>query len=245
MHREHHQWYSPSLGREMDLLLYGHYGRPLLVFPSARGRYFEYEDFSMIETLAPFIDAGKIKVFCPDGNDWESWFNYDVHPSWRARRHNDYQSYIINEVVPFVRQHCQSSAVQMAGTGVSFGAYHALNFALKFPHEFSHVIAMSGNYDVRERVFGYYDDEVYFNSPKDYLPGIHDHTTLEQIRRIKIALVVGQGAWEGNCIDGTIEMSRLLDAKAISHHLSLWGHEWPHDWPTWRAMIRHYVSVME
>lgn len=216
-----------------------------MVFPSARGRFHEYEDFQMIHTLTEFIEGGKIKVFCPDGNDWESWFNDSIPPAMRARRHNDYQNYIINEVHPFISHHNKSDFVQVMGTGSSFGAYHALNFGLKFPWHFSHLICLSGNYDVRERVWGYYDDEIYFNSPKDYIPNLADHETLEAIRRIKIALVVGQGPWEGNCIDGTIEMSGILNAKAIGHERALWGYDIPHDWTSWRKMIYHYISILD
>ncbi len=244
MHREHHRWFSPSLGREMDLLCYGHYGIPLLVFPSGTGRHHEWEDFKMIDTLAWFIDSGKIKVFCPDSVNEESWFNYGADPAWRPVRHSHYQSYVVNEVTPFIRDHCKTPHVRLAGTGSSFGAYQALNFGLKFPWLFSHLICMSGVYDVRERVHGYYDDNVYFNNPPDYLPNMTDNGALDQIRAINITLAVAQGPWEGNCIPQTVEMSEKLNGKGIPHHLSLWGHEWPHDWPTWRAMIHHYVSAM-
>jgi esterase/lipase superfamily enzyme len=229
----------------MDLLCYGHYGQPLLVFPSATGRHHEWEDFKMIETLAWFIDAGKIKLYCPDSVNEESWFNYGAPPGWRAERHTHYCRYITDELLPFVRADCRNPGAQVVGTGASFGAYQALNCALKYPWLFRGLICMSGVYDVRERVVGYYDDNVYFNNPFDYLPALSDGGLLDQIRRLKIALVVGQGAWEGNCIPQTVAMSELLNSKSIPHHLSLWGQEWAHDWPTWRAMIHYYVSIMD
>ncbi len=245
MQREHHRWFSPALGREMDLLAYGHYGRPMLVFPSANGRHFEFEDNRMVDTLAYFIDSGRIKVYCPDSVNEESWFNNGAPPAWRPLRHQHYQDYIVNEVAPFIRHHCQDQGLQFIGTGCSFGAYQALNFGLKFPWMYSHLICMSGVYDVKERVYGYYDDNIYFNNPPDYVPNLNDHGALEQIRRIRIVLAVAQGAWEGNCIAQTVDMSEKLNHKAIPHHLSLWGHEWPHDWPTWRSMIHHYISTLE
>jgi len=245
MNREHHRWYSPALQRDMDLLVYGHFGRPLLVFPSAQGRFYDYENNRMIDSIAHVIESGKVKVFCVDGVDSESWFNGGLPPHLRVERHKHYEKYIVDELFPFIDHHCQSQGMRVAGTGSSFGAYHAINFALKYPHRFSHVPCLSGNYDIRDHLGGDYPPDFYFNNPVDYLPNLDDHTTLEAIRRIKIALVVGQGAWEGNCIDGTKRMSSLLNAKGISHQMNLWGHDTPHDWPSWRRMANTYVPMID
>lgn len=241
MTRDYHKWYSPALNREMEMLVFGHYGRPLLVFPSAQGRFFDYECNHMIETIRPSIEAGRIKVFCVDGIDSESWFNRGLHPADRVRAHQFYEQYVTHEVFPFIHHHCRSQGIRIAATGSSFGAFHTLNFALKHPWNFSHILCLSGNYDLRDRLDGHYDDNLYFNNPPDYLPKLDDHGTLEAIRKIKIALIVGQGAWEGNCIEQTQRISAILHEKGIPHQLDLWGHDTPHDWPSWRRMAAHYI----
>jgi esterase/lipase superfamily enzyme len=109
MQREHQKWYSPALGREMEMLVFGHYGRPMLVFPSAQGRFFDYECNHMIETIRGHIEGGKVKVFCVDGVDSESWFNKGLAPDMRVRVHQFYEQYITHEVFPFIHHHCGSN----------------------------------------------------------------------------------------------------------------------------------------
>jgi esterase/lipase superfamily enzyme len=56
MNHEQHKWWSANLGRDMELRVYGHAGKPVMVFPCQEGRYFEYEDFGMVEALRPWIN---------------------------------------------------------------------------------------------------------------------------------------------------------------------------------------------
>jgi esterase/lipase superfamily enzyme len=245
MNKEHHKWYSPALSRDMELFVYGHFGKPLLVFPSAQGRFFDYENNNMITVMSPAIEAGKVKVFCVDGIDAESWFNKGLPPWLRVQRHRDYENYLFNEFFPFAASHCQTQGIRVIATGSSFGAYHTMNFALKHPWHFSHLLCLSGNYDIRPQLDGYYSEDVYFQNPMDYLPNLNDGYILDAIRQIKIALVVGQGQWEGDCIDGTRRMSEILNAKGIQHHLDMWGHDTPHDWPSWRKMVQTYVPLLD
>ena len=146
MHIEHHQWWSKHLGREMALKVYGHWGQPFIVFPCSRGRYFDYEGMGMIGAIAGFIDAGKIKLFCVDSVDEESWYNFAVSPAERNARHEAYGKYILDEVVPFVRDSCRSPRGRIMANGCSMGAYHALNFFFKRPDVFEGTIALSGLY---------------------------------------------------------------------------------------------------
>jgi esterase/lipase superfamily enzyme len=245
MNREHHHWHSPALNRQMDLLVYGFFGRPIIVFPSAQGRYYDYENNGMINSIAGSIHEGRVKVFCVDGIDSESWFNSDVSPDERVRRHLDYERYIMDELFPFMDSHCNANGIKAAATGSSFGAYHAINFALKFPQRFSHVLCLSGNYDIRNHLGGDYPQDFYYNNPVDYLPNLEDHEMLEAIREVQISLIVGQGALEENCVSGTRRMSAIMDAKGIPHKMNLWGYDTPHGWPSWRRMANTYIPMID
>ncbi len=172
MNREYHKGYSQELNRDMETLVFGHAGTPLLVFPTSMGKFFEYEDRGMIGVLAPKIERGELQVFCPDAVEMESWYNKSVHPKVRVLRHLQYERYILHEFVPFIRWKNQTP--RLAVTGCSFGAYHAVNFAFKHPDVVTHCVSMSGAFDIHQFLDGYYDDDCYFNCPPDYLPNQHD-----------------------------------------------------------------------
>ena len=167
MNREYHKAYSHELNRDMELLVFGHAGQPMLVFPSSMGKFFEYEDTGMIRVLAGKIESGGLQVFCVDSVDSESLYNKGVHPGSRIWRHVQYERYLLNEFLPFLKW--KNWASQIAVTGCSFGGYHALNFALRHPDLVSSCVSMSGSFDIRSFLDGYYDDNVYFNNPVDYL----------------------------------------------------------------------------
>jgi esterase/lipase superfamily enzyme len=235
MNREHHKNFSHELQRDMESLVFGHAGAPLLVFPSSMGRFFEYEDAGMIRTLAPKIDAGELQVFCVDSVDSESWYNKSVHPGSRIWRHVQYEKYVINEFVPFLKW--KNWAPQIAVTGCSFGGYHALNFSLRHPDLVSACVCMSGSYDIKSFLDGYYDDNVYFNNPTDYLQGMNDDGALARIRAMKI--VLGTSDWD-MCLDANVRMAGLLHAKGIPHWLDIFGDNSKHDWPLWQRMAGKY-----
>jgi esterase/lipase superfamily enzyme len=186
MNREYLKGYSRELNREMELLVFGHSGMPLLVFPTSMGRFFEYEDRGMIGAVAPKIDRGELQVFCPDAVELESWYNKGVHPRVRVMRHLQYERYLLHELLPYLRSRNKSPSLTV--TGCSFGGYHAINFALKHPDVVTHSVPMSGAYDIHQFLDGYYDDDCYFNCPPDYLPNTNDDWFLSRYRQMKFIL---------------------------------------------------------
>ncbi|MBV9574857.1 MAG: esterase family protein [Acidobacteriales bacterium] len=237
MNREYHRWYSHELHRDMEILIFGHAGMPLLVFPTSMGRFFEYEDRGMIGLLASVIDRGSLQVFCPDAVDTESWYNKGVHPRQRVLRHLQYERYILHEMIPFLRW--KNPSPQLAVTGCSFGGYHAVNFALKYPDPITHCISMSGAFDIHQFLDGYYDDDCYFNCPTDYLPNTSDDWYLSRYRRMKI--VLGSADWD-MCLDQNVKLSAMLHNKGVPHLLDIWGDNSKHDWPLWQKMAIKYFS---
>jgi len=224
----------------METVVYGHYGFALLMFPTAAADYLEYERFGLVDSIAQFIDAGKLKVFSINSINSESWLNEHVPPPYRAVRHQQYNQYIVEEVVPCIRNHC-SPDTMIITSGASLGALHAANSFFRRPDIFSGTIAMSGSYDIKAYASGYYDDNCYFNSPVDYLPNLNDENILASLREKQhIYILSGQGAYE--VPERSVQLSNILHAKGIPHHLDLWGHDIPHDWPTWRAMLPHVLA---
>ena len=223
------------------MLAYGHWGKPLLAFPSQQGPAWQYEERGMIDALAPLLDAGRVKVYAVSSFDSGSWHRDDLQLEDRARLHGLYEDWIVNQVVPFVQ--ADSASHGIAVTGVSFGAYHAANVALRRADLFPLAICQSGVYDVSVVGGGERGDAVYFNNPADYvehLGGEH----LDWLRsRVKLVLVAGQGEWEDTtgALESTRRFAGQLAAKGIPHELDVWGHDSPHDWPAWRAQIAHHL----
>jgi esterase/lipase superfamily enzyme len=241
MKKETTSWFSPSLQKEMPIAVYGDYGFALLMIPTAAADYLEYERFQLMDSIAPFIDSGKVKVFSVNSINTESWLNDQMEPRHKAIRHQQFNDYIFNEVVPFVRNNT-SQGTPIITCGASFGALHSMNLFLKRPDIINGVMAMSGVYDLTEYTKGYYDDDVYFNSPQHYLPNLSDHAILEQIRSSKhIHILAGSGAHEDPGASG--RFAKILYDKNIWYELDVWGTEWPHDWNTWRAMLPHYLGM--
>jgi esterase/lipase superfamily enzyme len=231
MRRDFHNWYSSRLGRNMEMLVFGEGGMPVLVFPTSRGRFFEYENSGMIHRLAPKIEERKLQVFCVDSVDAESWDNNGVHPHLRVMRHLSYESYILYEVAPLMKQ--LSGQQRIYTTGCSFGGYHALNFALKHPDLTSGCIAMSGTFDLRPFMNGYYDNDFYLNNPVDYIPNLTDHWFLDRYRQMRIVLA----ACDCDIYLGeNFRMSEILGKKGIPHLLDVWTGGEQHDWPLWQRM---------
>lgn len=241
MNREVQSWHSPNLNKQMEIAVYGHYGFALLMFPTAAADFLEYERFSLIGAIKPFLDAGKVKAFSINSINNESWLNEHVPPPYRGVRHQQYNEYVVQEVVPFIRNHC-SQETPIITTGASFGALHAANMLFRRPDVFDGTIAMSGTYDIKSYSNGYYDDNCYFNSPVDYLPNLTDEFYLGKLRsKQHIYILSGQGDYEAP--ERSIHLGQVLSSKGIPHHLDLWGNDIPHDWPTWRSMLPHVLGT--
>ncbi len=234
-------WHSPSLDKEMPIAMYGNYGFALLLVPTAAADYLEYERFELIDALRPYIDGGMVKVFSVNSINTESWMNFDADPRHKTYRHKQWNEYIYNEVIPFVKTHTSwDSPVYVSGA--SFGALHSANLFFRRPDLLNGVIAMSGVYDLTEYTRGYFDEDVYFNSPMHYVPNLSDHSVLEQIRSSQhIHLFSGSGDYEDP--DSARRFADILYRKDINYELDIWGGEWKHEWPTWRTMLPHYLGT--
>ncbi len=241
MKRQLASWYSPSLNKEMPIARYGETGFSLLLVPTAAADYLEYERFQLMDHLTSLVNEGKVSVFSIDSINNESWLNNNMNPRDKSIRHQQWNNYVFNEVVPFLKTN-SSQETPIITCGASFGALHSMNLFLKRPDLINGVIAMSGVYDLTEYTKGHFDDDVYFNSPVHFMSNLTDHGTLEQIRRSRnIHIVTGSGSYEDPHSSG--KFAKILYDKGINYELDIWGEEWPHDWNTWRAMLPHYIAT--
>ncbi len=234
--REHHRWFSPSLQRDMELLVFGHGGARALVFPTSQGRFFDWEDRGMIGAMGEHLEKGWVQMICVDSVDAESWYNKGIAAADRAKRHMQYDQYVLTEVLPFSARRNTNPFV--ITTGASFGAYHAVNFAFRYPHQIGRVIGMSGYYDVKRWTGGYSDDDVYFNNPCDSLLHEREPHRLEALRAMSIILAVGQ---DDSALENNKYLSGILWGKDIWHALRIWD-GFAHEWPIWQQMLPKYIG---
>lgn len=211
------------------------------MIPTAAADYLEYERFQLMDALSPYINTGKIRVFSIDSMNRESWMNNEMEPAHKAIRHNQFNEYVFNEVVPYIRN-STSQEIMIYTCGASFGALHAMNLFLKRPDMLNGAISMSGVYDLTEYTKGYFDDQVYYNSPAHYLPNLTDEWYLDKIRSSRhIHIYSGSGSFEDP--DASRRFAGILYDKAIWYDLDIWGADIGHDWPTWRTMLPYIIDT--
>lgn len=234
MQEEYIKWYSPNLSMDIDMLTFGHGGFPVLLFPTSQGRYYENKDFRLIDSIQHFINAGKVKVYCPDGIDSLSFYNKGAHPAERIRNHIWYDKMLLEEVVS--RAQNDTGHHKVITAGCSFGGYHAANFAFRYPWLVSHMFSMSGAFDIRGQFDGFYNEDVYFHNPVDYLPAANN----PELWNMKIVLGTSD---RDICRLYNEQLSEILNKKGISHWLDIRPNA-DHDWPIWREMFPDYLSKL-
>jgi len=233
LQRNYIKSYSHALGRDMELLHFGHAGRTLLVFPTSMGRFYQWEDFGLVGAIADYIDSGSIQLVCVDSIDGESWYARGLPPAARVARHLQYERYILDEVLPMF-------AGQPVACGTSFGALHAVLTAVRHPARFGGFIALSGAFDTRRWLDGYHDDEVYYTNLVEFLPGLTDEAYLGPLRAMR-PKVIATGAEDAN-VEDSRAVAGLLRDKGIDVCLDIWD-GWAHDWPYWKDMMRKYLAM--
>lgn len=234
MKEDYHKWYSPTLNKDIEMLVFGHAGYPVVLFPTTSGRFYECRDFKLIESAKWFLEEGLVQIFCPDSINELSWYDKGIHPADRVKNHVWYDKFIMDEVVNPI---CHDRGIQkVAIAGVSFGGYHAANFAFKHPERVSHMFSLSGSFDIKSFLDGYYDDTVFYNNPVDFLPG----STHSELWNMKI--ILGTSDWD-ICLEANQILAKILTDKNIP----FWFDErkWAeHDWPIWKQMFPHYLSTI-
>jgi esterase/lipase superfamily enzyme len=240
--KERQRWYSSRLGREVSVVRWGTFGTPLLIFPTAGGDAEEIERFHIISALAPFLEAGRIKVYSCDSVAGQALLAHEGSPQHRMWLMNQFQDFVGHELVPAIRTDCRSSDIEIVTGGSSIGAFHALAVLCRFPQVFSHALCMSGTYDLARFVTAAITDDFRAASPLHWLPGTPEGPHLQALRERFVLLASGEGNAED--IGESWRTAGVLGSRGIPNRVDSWGSEWAHDWPTWREMVRAYMDEL-
>lgn len=241
MKEEYFKEYSKSLGRDMEYKVYGDKGKPVFIFPPQNGRFFDVENFHLIDAISAYIATGKIFVIAADGIDGES-FSAKGPGRPRIEQQEKWFHYIVDELYPTIKKKYKFKGKGLT-TGCSMGGYHSSNFFFRRPDLFDAVISLSGLYEASFFFGDYMDDLVYDNSPSLFLPNMPaDHPYLKLYRKSDIVLCTGQGAWEEDMIRSTRNMDKVLREKNIPAWVDYWGFDVNHDWPWWQKQLPYFLS---
>ena len=235
MKRDYRKVTSSALGRDMELLVFGEHGLPVVVFPTSMGRFYQWEDFGMVAHLAPRIDAGLVQLWCVDSVDSESFYNKQAAPQDRARRHLAYDGYLRDELIPQIRR--ENPHLELELLGASFGAFHAVDLATRHPGIASRVTGLSGAFDASRWLDGLRQDDAYFVNPLAFLPNLSDERQLRPLRETEF--VIATGAEDPN-VEQSRQVVATLQGKGVPATLHLWN-GWAHDWPFWKEMVDTFL----
>lgn len=237
--RDSSSWYSERVRQWVHLVRWGHWGTPVLVFPTAGGDAYEIERMGLIAALAPLLDGGRVKVYALDSIAGRAWLQRQDprHCTWLQ---SQFDAMIDHEVIAAIRADCRSDGIEVLTAGSSIGAFNALATLCRHPDAVRAAIGMSGTYNLEPWLSGHFDDAFYFASPWHYLPGLGDGWQLDALRRRFALLAYGGGRWEAP--HESWRMAELLGGKGVPNRVDAWGPEWDHDWPTWRRMLPQYLD---
>lgn len=236
MEKTFKKWMSPSLGRKMEMIVYGHSGTPVLALPTRGKKCDQWEEEGMIDSISFQIENGFNQIYCIDSIDEECLFNEKIDPTKRILRLEQFETYVMDEVVPFIGEH--NPIEYLICAGVDMGGYHTVKLALKYPNEFGKAIGLSGVYDIRDLMDGYYGDDVYYNNPMDFVPNMNTQSLLDKIRDVDFRLV---SFTDDPRQDQAVRLADILRMKIIDANLDIWDMDAGDEWELWRQMLKIHI----
>jgi esterase/lipase superfamily enzyme len=235
------RWYSPRLESDVSVVRWGHFGRPVIVFPTAGGDAEEVERMLLIDALGDLIEAGRIKVYSCDSIAGYAMVRGDGDARYRAALLNGFHGFVREEMIPAIWADCRTPGADVVVSGASIGAFNAIAVLCRYPEVVSHAIAMSGTFDVASFIGPDAGEALYFATPLYFLPGMQG-PALERLQHRFAVLASGEGRWEN--IEHSWRLAEVMGQKGIPNRVDPWGPEYDHDWPTWRVMLPHYLSQL-
>jgi esterase/lipase superfamily enzyme len=233
------RWYSPRLESDVTVVRWGHFGRPVIVFPTAGGDAEEVERMLLIDALGDLIEAGRIKVYSCDSIAGYAMVRGDGDARYRAALLNGFHGFVREEMIPAIWADCGTPGADVVVSGASIGAFNAIAVLCRYPEVVSHAIAMSGTFDLASFIGPDAGEALYFATPLYFLPGLQG-PALERLQHRFAVIASGEGRWEN--IEHSWRLAEVMGQKGIPNRVDPWGPEYDHDWPTWRVMLPHYLS---
>ena len=242
MRREYHKWFSPNLEREMELIILGHGGANVIVFPTRCGRFYDYENWNIVEALQDKLDDGALRLICLDSVDEESLYCNWKHPKDKITRHIEYEKYVLNEVIPLI--YSTNHNKTLVAHGCSLGAFHAMNIACRHPNLFSKVVSLSGRYDLTNQIQFYndlfdnfYNDDIYYNMPNHYLQNLSDEHIINNLQKLEIVFAIGN---EDVLYENNLFLKSVLENLRLNFSFSIWDGK-AHKPKYWAKMAQAYL----
>lgn len=233
-------WYSKRVETDVEVVRWGTYGTPVLLFPTAGGDAEECERFLMIDALASLIDAGRMKLYSCDSVAGQTWLTGDHSDGHRIWMQNQFDAFVYHELIPAIRNDCDTPDIEVVACGASMGAFNALASVCRHPDVFRHAICMSGTYDIEKYLEGPKTQAFMAASPLHFLPQMPEDDHLARVRERFVLLTHGEGRWEDP--EESWRVAAALGKRGIPNRVDPWGTEWDHDWPTWRHMLPRYLD---
>jgi esterase/lipase superfamily enzyme len=240
MQKQHWTWKSGRLPEPARAVRWGHFGVPVLLFPTAGGDFEEVERFHLVGAVEELVDAGRIKVYSIDSIAGKHWVQGEDSPEYCSRVQNLFDAFVYHEVAPLIRRDCEAPDIEIIAAGASIGAFNAAATVCRHPDAFRLAVAMSGTFDLSKYLHGHMNLDFHYSSPLHFLPALGDGPHLARLRQRLILLPTGQGKWED--VGESWRLANVLGAKGVPNRVDLWGEEWDHDWNTWRAMLPKYLK---
>ena len=235
------RWYSSRLEQDIGLVRYGHYGQPVLLFPTAGGDAHEAERQGLIDACSGLLAAGRVKIYSCDSVAGQALLHEHGSPAYRMWLFNQFHHAVRHELVPAIRSDLGGAETPIVATGASIGAFNSLAVLCRFPDVFRAAVGMSGTYRIQKFLDHQSSQDLFFASPLDFLPGLEGEQ-LDQLRTRFAIIATGQGAWED--VDSSWDAGNVLGSKGVPNRVDVWGQEWEHDWPTWRRMLPQYLDEL-
>jgi esterase/lipase superfamily enzyme len=222
MQKQAWTWTTFRFTQPARLVRWGHFGIPVLIFPTAGGDCEEIERFHLIDALGDLINRGRIKAYSVDSLYVRAWLAARLPAPECARLQESYDSFLYEDVLPRIRADCQDPKIEPILAGASRGASMAISTLIRHPDSFRAAIGASGIYD-----------------PAPSLRGLA-RPQLERLRQRLIILGCGEGDYELPA--DSRDLSRALNTKSVPNRFNLWGAGRDHTWSTWRDLFPRLLA---
>ncbi|MBV8194642.1 MAG: hypothetical protein JOY80_03860 [Candidatus Dormibacteraeota bacterium] len=239
--KQRERWYSPRVHSDITVVRWGHFGRPVIVFPTAGGDAEEIERMHLVDAVGELLEAGRVKIYSCDSVAGAAVLRGDGDSRYRGALLNGYHEFVRHELIPAVDADCNGAGLPVVTAGASIGAYNAVAALCRYPDVVMQAIGLSGTYDLSRFVGGDGGMDLFYATPLYFLPGL-DGAHLEQLRTRFTVLASGEGRWEN--IGESWRLADVMGAKGIPNRVDSWGAEYDHDWGTWRRMLPEYLSQL-